>query len=267
MRRQLFDGRMRGVFLYYFDLSENYTLKNQYAPQSTHWGLQNITLATAVGFYVRVEGPIVVEKVEIFCLSEALNHDSNMTSRCERVIESWFITAFPCVHTFMPFVDNAPQHFRTNKYISSLADACEHDHRTRDLHYWGKYHGKTVGDSAGGNLKKYLDGVSTREEIKDLPQLCTYITDRYKKVNKSSKVTLRKAIHVPLRSAQYMQVTARKVPRLKSYFNYSFSYDEEKNRVISCRRYLSCVSCARCCVGDCNACEDQEVGVPEVIFE
>lgn len=266
MREDIMEGKARGIFHYYFDLSENYKLQYQWAPHATYWGSKDVTLATAVGFYSPLRGERKLVKLEIFCLSEALNHNSDMTTRCQREIEKWFLTKFPDCEMFRIFVDNAPQHYRTNRYVSAQVDAVENDHITRDLHYWGKYHGKTVGDSAGGNLKKWLDNDSVRKECRDLRSLCDHINSKYKKHKNTSKVDIRQAIFIPMRAAQCMRITARTVRHLNNYYNYSVAWDDTKARALSSRRYLSCV-CTKCSVGDFDNCCNQQVGAAETIYD
>ena len=114
--------------------------------------MSQVTLATAVGFYHK-GGNSPVDKIEIFIFSEATNHDTNMTARCQQHLERWFRRAFPCVKLFRGYVDNAPTHYRTNKYLSSAVERVLEDKVSRQVVFWGAYHGKTVGDSAGGSLK------------------------------------------------------------------------------------------------------------------
>ena len=114
LRCELLQGDQPRTFHHHHDLSENYTLTHQWAPQSTHWGSTQVestsfpsfvlvrqsflclpklrvvppqvTLATAVGFHDRGDGT-PVDKMETFTFSEALNHDTSMTARCQQTLE------------------------------------------------------------------------------------------------------------------------------------------------------------------------------------
>lgn len=220
----------------------------------------NITLATAVGYYWD-GGSKEVEKIEVFVFSEAKNHDSNMTSRCQQKVEQWFRETFPNVRLITLYCDNCPTHFRTNKFISNVADRTKEDKVSRNLVFFGRYHGKTVGDSAGGSLKRWLDKQSTLAEIRKLEDICFLIkSNKYKKTKGSYKVTTRKALWIPKHLAMHMPVTTeRRVDNLRDFFEYRFRYNHLTEDIDSNRRYLSCV-CAHCSALDFDHCENQHVG-------
>jgi len=255
-RFALLEGKDPHVFHYYYDLSENYGLKHQWAPQSTHWASESATLATGVGFYDRGNG--AVEKIELFVFSLASNHDSSMTARCQKVMEEHIVQTFPSIKGFRAHVDNAPTHYRTNAYLSSVADRVMEDHRRRSLVFWGKCHGKTVGDSAGGSLKRWLDRNSKLKNLKKLDDLVKEVNDRCIP-SKEAKTTMRRAFVVSKRAASNLVMTNRRVQHLKSFFEHNFSCDPVDRKLVSNRRCLSCV-CSECHAGRHDSCENQGVG-------
>lgn len=255
-RHALLEGKDPQVFHYYFDLSENYSLKHQWAPQSTHWASQSATLATGVGFYDPGNGAI--EKIELFVFSLGSNHDTSMTARCQQVMEEYIIQKFSNIKGFRIHVDNAPTHYRTNAYLSACGDRVMEDQRRRSLVFWGKYHGKTVGDSAGGSLKRWLDRNSKLKNLIKLEDLVKQVNERYVP-SKEAKTTMRRAFVVSKRAATNILITNRRVRDLKSYFEHNYSYDPVDGRLMSNRRHLSCV-CSKCHAGIHDECENQGVG-------
>ena len=96
----------------------------------------------------------------MFVLTPYLKHVTRLTTAAAQATENYIKRTFPTVSKFTCFTDNAKQHFRTNAYIRSMSDRCLHDGILRHQIYHCLYHGKTVGDSAGGHLKSHLGEVT-----------------------------------------------------------------------------------------------------------
>ena len=257
-QREVEDKKLPFVFNCFCDISENCSLQHCAAPQSTHWGSTSTSILTAVGFHWE-PGLREPKKLELFVLTESLLHDSNMTGRGQKLIEEHVASLFPKLRVFRQWMDNAPQHYRTNRHLSAAADRVAEDKIERDVIFHGNYHGKTVGDSAGGSLKGWLDTLSNRMEIRKVVDICDYINANYKPSKKSYKVSHRRAIPMSKRAAMHLPVNLRQHRQLKKFFHYNFRWDAVNLRPTARRRCMFCL-CRQCHAGRCAMCENAGVG-------
>ena len=182
-----------------------------------------------------------------------------MTGSGQKVIEEHVASLFPKIRMLRQWIDNAPQHHRTNRCLSAAADRVAEDKIERDIIYHGNYHGKTVGDSAGGSLKGWLDTLSNRMEMRKVVDICDYINANYKPSKKSYKVSYRHAIPMSKRAATHLPVNMRSHRQLKKHFHYNFKWDSVNARPTAGRRCMFCV-CSSCHAGRHDACENNGVG-------
>ena len=167
------------------------------------------------------------------------------------------------VRKFIAHCDNAPQHFRTNDYLRGNYTLTLDDSITREVAYHGKYHGKTVGDSAGGNFKTYLDTATAIHEMRDIHVVAEFCNKQYLPIKrKCTKTTIRKIFAVDSAAVRSFRINRRlqAVPALKSHFSYLF-VSRGYRQVQAYRRLLTCVchACAADRFDECVGIDDNAV--------
>lgn len=252
-REKIFHGVNPNVFHGYFDISENYKhMTDSYQPAPTHYSHKSYSILTLVGF-LHTGGQL--EKIEVFVITDDLTHDSRITGKCLRVAEGWLSNRFPAISTFRVYVDNAPQHFRTNAFLRSLKDSTSTDGIPRHLCFHGQFHGKTVGDSAGGFLKAHLYQSTALNSLHSLEEIVDHINTKYVPTDRA-KTTMRRALAVSKNEVRRFVIPGGcAIPQLKKHYSYLIMRPDAAGRTRLQQRIASCF-CEHCTECNYAACSD-----------
>lgn len=235
----------------YFDISENCRVAYKEAPQASHFSYKSFTLVTFVGFFVSGGK---VGKLELFLWSNRLKHDTRCTAGCLQKAFQYIKTKFN-IGKFRMHIDNAPQHFRTNDFLHFVYECTYLDSIERIVNYMAKHHGKSIADSAGGFVKRFLQKKqAVREKLTSGEKVVAYLNKYYIIKSKTAKVTVRHSILVPKPfldrwSLQYKFPT---INALKAHYSYVCRVQGGEAQML--QRKFNCV-CRFCILGEYEKCE------------
>nr|XP_053618254.1 uncharacterized protein LOC128679821 [Plodia interpunctella] len=179
--RQCITGLTETEIALHIDFSENYTCKYHEEIQSVHFSRNQVTLHTAVMYYLTSTSD---KRITSFCtVSSDLNHGPAAIWAHLHLVLDWVQKELPLIKTVHFFSDGPATQYKQKNNFYLLATRFFEQYRFESLtwNFFESGHGKGAADGIGGSIKRLADNfVASGHDITDAFEFYEALKDRSK---------------------------------------------------------------------------------------
>lgn len=140
-----------GEILLLCDFAENYAFVAQNAAQSFHWNNNQVSIHTAVYYYVENKK---LKNHSMVVLSDDLSHNTVAVHAFQRILMAHLTEQNLSINKIIYFTDGAAQHYKNRFNFANLLNHKKDFGIDAEWHFHETSHGKGPCDGVGGNLKR-----------------------------------------------------------------------------------------------------------------